>query len=321
MLNNVSSGPVWLKNDYAILKGSDHRVDWISSNSFVGYIKQWRKAMGYDLYFSWGGPSLHTLLFAKLFKGKSLIVAVGGDAAELPEIPYGAFTTWKKHLVKFVFDRADVVLAVSKFTRREVLKHSKPKKLIVIYNVVDTEKFKPKGQKERMVLTVSGPLDLSMIKRKGLETFLRCARRFPDIPFVLVGKHKDISCVKQLKKIAPSNVKITGYIPFEELLSYYRRAKVYVQISLYESFGLALAEAMSCECVPVVTSKAALPEVAGDIGFYVPYGDPKATAEAIKEAFNATSAVGRKARKRIKDMFSLQKRKGKLLEIINAMMK
>lgn len=321
MLNDRTS--TLFKNEYDILKESGHRVDWISSNSYVGYFKQWRRAWGYDLYFSWWGSSLHTVLFAKLFNGKSVIVAGGGDAAELPEIPYGAFTTWKKHLVKFVFETADVVLAVSEYTRKEVLQHSKPKSVRVIYNGIDTERYKPEGEKEEIVLIVFGAdqLSWSTIKVKGLETFVRCARYLPDIPFILVGKHKDDDCVKHLKRIASSNVRILGYLPYEELLSYYRRAKVYVQLSLHESFGLALGEAMSCECIPVVTRKAALPEVVGDTGFYVPYGNPKATAEAIEEALNAASEARRKARKRIKDMFSLQKRKEKLLEIINVMMK
>ena len=318
MLNKMDSPHV--KKDYDILKQSGHRVNSMGADSYIGYFKHWHRARGYDLYFSWWGSSLHTVLFAKLFNGKSVIVAGGGDAAELPEVPYGAFTTWKKHLVKYVFETADLVLAVSEFTKREVLQHSKPKSVRVVYNGIDTERYKPEGDKEKMVLTVS-MVSWSFIKRKGLETFVRCARYLPDIQFILVGKHKNDDCVKHLKRIASSNVRIPGHMPFEELLSYYRRAKVYVQVSLHEGFGVALAEAMLCECIPVVTRKAALPEVVGDTGFYVPYGNPKATAKAIKEAIDAPSEAGRKARKRIKDMFSLQKRKEKLLEIVNAMMR
>jgi glycosyltransferase involved in cell wall biosynthesis len=319
---NKRAPAVWLQNDYAILRESGHRLDWISSDSVVGYFKQWRKAKGYDLYLSWGGRSLHTVLFAKLFNGKSIIVAVGGDAAEVPEIPYGAFATWKKHFVKFVFETADVVLTVSEFTRREVLQHSKPKNVRVVYHGIDTERYKPEGEKKQMVLLVSAlrPRSWTM-KVKGLETFVRGAKYLPDVPFVLVGEVGDDVCVRHLKKIASSNVRILGYLPSEELVSYYHRSKVYVQISLRESFGVALAEAMSCECVPVVTENGALPEVVGDTGFYVPYDNPKATAEAIEEALDAPTEVGKKARKRIKDMFPLQKRKEKLLEIINAMMK
>lgn len=316
MLNDLTS--TFLKNDYNILKESSHQVDLISSDSYMGYFKQWRRAKGYDLYFSWWGTSLHTVSFAKLFNGRSVIVAGGVDAAEVPEIGYGAFTTWKKHLVKFVFQTADAVIAVSENTRREVLLHSRPKGVRVVYNGIDTERYKPGGEKEKIVLTV-GMIRWSTIKKKGLETFVRCAKYLPDIPFILVGKHQDKDCVKYLKEIASSNVTFPGYLPFEELLSYYRRAKVYVQASLHESFGISLGEAMSCECIPVVTRKTALPEVVGNTGFYVPYGNPRSTAKAIEEALNATSGAGRKARQRIKDLFSLQKRKEKLMKIINVM--
>jgi glycosyltransferase involved in cell wall biosynthesis len=318
MLNEPTS--TFLKNDYAILKESGHEVDLISSDSYIGYFKQWRKARGYDLYFSWWGTSLCTVVFAKLFNGKSMIVAGGVDAAEVPEIHYGAFTTWKKHLVKFVFQTADVVLPVSETTRMEVLRHSKPRSVRVIYNGIDTERYKPEGLKENMVLTVS-KVGWSTIKKKGLETFVRCAKYLPDVPFILVGKHEDSDCVNHLTRIASPNVRIPGYVSFEELLGYYRRAKVYVQVSFHESFGVALGEAMSCGCIPVVTRQTALPEVVGDTGFYVPYGNPKATAKAIREALNAASGGRRKARDRIKDMFPLQKRKEKLVEIINIMIR
>jgi glycosyltransferase involved in cell wall biosynthesis len=87
---------------------------------------------------------------------------------------------------------------------------------------------------------------------------------------------------------------------------------VYCQLSTHESFGVALSEAMSCGCVPVVTRKYSLPEIVGDTGFYVPYNDPEATANAIRKAL--TSNKGLKARARIEKVFSLEKREKILLQ-------
>lgn len=318
MLNSLDS--TFVKRDYDILT-SKFKVDLISGDSYIDYFKQWRKAYGYDLYFSWWATSLHTVLFAKLFGGKSVIVAGGHDVAEVPEINYGVFatTTLKKHVVRFVLQKADAVLAVSQNTGRETLQHAKPKNIRVIYNGVDAEEFKPRGKKEDLVVTVT-ELSWSRYRKKGLETFVRSAEYLPNTQFVLIGRHTDADCLKYLRKIASSNVRFSGYIPFSELLDYYRRAKVYVQVSFHESFGVALAEAMSCECVPVITRKAALPEVVGDTGFYVPYGNPKATAEAIKQALNEPN-IGKEARRRIRSMFSMQKRKEELIKIINVVLK
>jgi len=89
---------------------------------------------------------------------------------------------------------------------------------------------------------------------------------------------------------------------------------VYLQVSAHEGFGISLAEAMLCECIPVVTSKGALPEVAGESAFYVPFNDPKDTAKAIQEALSMKS--GKIFRKHILDNFSLKSREKQLRKII-----
>ena len=64
---------------------------------------------------------------------------------------------------------------------------------------------------------------------------------------------------------------------------------------------------MLCGCVPVGTKHCGIPTGIGDTGFYVSYGDEKATAEAIKRALNNPDDLGRKARERIKEKFSPEK--------------
>jgi glycosyltransferase involved in cell wall biosynthesis len=51
----------------------------------------------------------------------------------------------------------------------------------------------------------------------------------------------------------------------------------------------------------------------------VPYGDEKATAEAIKKALN--SDKGKEARERIGNMFPLERREKELIEIIYGVIK
>ena len=77
---------------------------------------------------------------------------------------------------------------------------------------------------------------------------------------------------------------------------------------------MGIAESMLCECIPVITRRGAIPEVVGDTGVYVPYGDVNATIDAIGKALK--SDKGKAARKRIKDMFPIEKREKKLVEVI-----
>lgn len=176
----------------------------------------------------------------------------------------------------------------------------------------------PKGVKsprEDIVLTV-GIIKRSNIKRKGLDTFVKSARYLPRVRFIVAGTCNDGS-VSELLSIAPRNVEFTGFLPEQSLIQLYRRAKVYCQLSLHEAFGVALAEAMSCGCVPVVTRHGALPEVVGETGFCAPYGDPSTTASAIETAM--TSAKNEDARLRILANFSIERREQELVKEIESL--
>ncbi len=267
-----------------------------------------------DISFCWFADSraFFTVLFSRLLRKKSIVVIGGYEVANIPEINYGgALIKTSRFNVNFVLKYADRVLAVSQCSYREILENYDPEnkdKIKIIYNGVNANKFFPDKTKEDLIITV-GFVERTNLTRKGLETFVKAAAFLPYKQFVLIGKFRDDS-IEYLRYIAAPNVTFTGFVSDEKLLEYFRKAKVYVQVSAHEGFGLSLAEAMLCECVPVVTEKGAIPEVVGNTGFYVTYDDPKSTAEAIREAL--TSDKGKMARQRILDNYSLRKR-GKLL--------
>ena len=270
-----------------------------------------------DITFSWFASThaFWAVRLSKIFKKKSIVVVGGIDVAKVPEIGYGWMLNPKTaRKVRYVLKNADKVLAVSEFTKKEILKYTNHKNVKLVYNGIDCDKFKPKDKKEDLVITI-GSILKDRIKLKGLEAFVESAKFLPKVMFIVIGLSMDT--INYLKTLATSNVKFIGFLSQEDLIQYYQKAKVYCQLSYRESFGMSLAEAMLCECVPVVTNNAALPEVVGDTGFYVPYGDEKATAEAIKKALN--SDKGKEARERIKNMFPIKRRERELIRIIKRM--
>ena len=96
-------------------------------------------------------------------------------------------------------------------------------------------------------------------------------------------------------------------------------AKVYVQASLHEAFGCSLAEAMLCECIPVVSRNGAIPEVVGDTGVYFDKLDPGEVAKGIIKALSMSSAYEKKARERIINEYPLEKRKILLLNTLEGL--
>ena len=272
-----------------------------------------------NVTFSWFADvhAFAAVLFSKIFRIKSIVVVGGYEVAKVPEIDYGGMLSRRKaFIVKFVLKHADKVLAVSEFSKSEILKYVKSQKVELIHNSIECDKFNSIEKKEDFVITVSIGNTLDRVYLKGLNTFVKTAVFLPEIKFIVIGILGD--ALKELRKIANSNVEFISPLPRDKLILYYQRAKVYCQLSMYESFGMTLAEAMSCECVPVITNNAALPEVVGDTGFYVPYGDPKATVEAVKDALKYDK--GKKARERIKNMFPIERREYKLVKIIRGLL-
>lgn len=263
------------------------------------------------------GHATVAVLCSRIFRKKSIVIASGWDVVTIPEFGYGAMLNpkrvWK---TKYALRHADIVTAESESLKHDVLKHVQ-RDVHVIYQGFDFEAYSPAGEKENLVLTV-GSITKENFKRKGLEYFVRVSTYLPEAQFVLIGSFIDDS-IDYLKSIAPPNLKLTGFVEEKELIDYYRKAKVYVQISAHEGFGCSLAEAMLCECVPVVTDKGAIPEVVGDTGFYVPYKDVEATAEAIREALSSNK--GKDARDRVKNLFPSERRRESFRRLIYKLLK
>jgi len=305
----------FIKNDYEILSNYCS-VEEVKLEGFKDIPRLAAAIMNCDISFTWfaGEHAFLAVIFSMCLGKRSILVAGGYDVAWEPEIGYGQFgMSWSNRMhSRVALSNADAVLAVSEFTKREVLKRAMPRKLRVIYNAIDIGKFFPRGNKEDLVLTVAH-MSPHVVKLKGLDSFVKAAARLPKVKFEVIGPHLE-DLMPDLSCDPPENICFPGYLPQEELVEHYQRAKVYCQLSYRESFGLSLAEAMACDCVPVVTERGALPEVVGDTGFYVPYGDPIGAAEAIRAALE--SDLGEKARERIKAFFSMERREEALTTIM-----
>lgn len=257
-------------------------------------------------------PSI--VLLAKLFRKKVFVFTGGYDIAYVPEIKWGEMQSgWKRSLQRFAFNHVDRVFTFSDFSKNDAVQYSRKAHTTTLYQGVDTAWFKPLGKKQSLVVTACVEISESTITQKGINTFIESARRLPQYEFVVVGRVaiRD-SVANAFVRSAPKNVKFTQrFVSDDELLRIYQKAKVYVQVSAHEGFGIACAEAMSCQCVPVGTLETSLPEVIGKTGFLVRFSDVTATVQAIKKAMASTS-LGKRARQRVVKIFELKIRNERL---------
>lgn len=93
----------------------------------------------------------------------------------------------------------------------------------------------------------------------------------------------------RLTRARPGRVKVTGYLPRDDLRTLVRGAAALAYPSLGEGFGLPPLEAMAAGC-PVVTSNVtSLPEVVGDAAVTVDPHETDAIAEGLRQVLTDPS--------------------------------
>jgi len=254
------------------------------------------------------------VLLAGLFRVKVVAIVGGFDVSYVPAIAWGEMGIWWKRLLqRFSLHSVDRILPFSNFSRTDALKYAPANITSTLYPGIDTSRYVPSGSKEDLIITTCNLINSFSIIQKGLDIFSKCAEALPNYEFLVIGGiDAEDSAAREFVRRASPNLKFTQrYISDEELLSLYQRARVYVQASAHEGFGIACAEAMACECIPVGTTNTSLLEVIGNAGYLVGYNDVPATVSAIQNA--SVSLHGAEARKRVVENFTVDRRRSGLL--------
>ena len=201
---------------------------------------------------------------------------------------------WLKNLVYqmvifLAIKRAKKIIAVSNYTKNDILKYFKVKagKIKVIYEGAPKQRNKilNKLSTKKYILYVGNAYPHKNLERLILS-FNKLIKENKDLYLILVGEIDYFYKKIQDKFSDSKQIIFTDFVLDKELVNLYRNASLYVFPSLYEGFGLPSLEAMS-HGVPVVCSKAScLPEILENSAIYFNPEDISDMAEKIKYVLN-----------------------------------
>ena len=113
------------------------------------------------------------------------------------------------------------------------------------------------------------------------------------------------------------NIIFLGRLSPYDLNNYYNKTKFYLQLSNFEGFGVAICEAMLCECIPIVSNVNYLPEIIGNSGFILNKRNKTMLVDLIHKALSSdTEKLSKLSRDRIKKEFHVSKRKEMLISTL-----
>jgi glycosyltransferase involved in cell wall biosynthesis len=221
-----------------------------------------------------GVDVLHCPTFRGPFSSRVPMVVTVHDLGVLREPEW--FNRWTRTYSRVAVPRvlraASRLIAVSEFTKRELVEllGVPEAKIRVVPNAVE-DVFTPEGPRADgdYVLAV-GTLE----PRKNLAR----------IAAAVDGELRVVGARGWRGVDPPQNVTWLGEVDDQELAQLYRGARCLVYASLYEGFGIPVAEALASGC-PIVTSEgSAMAEIAGSDATYVDPTDVESIREGVARA-------------------------------------
>jgi glycosyltransferase involved in cell wall biosynthesis len=251
----------------------------------------------------------------------------------------------RKSIEQTVLKRSDQIVVLSEYTREKLerIYGLATSKVSVIPGGVDVERFRPSTDKAEIRISMNFPQDKfilftvrNLVPRMGLENLISAfeivqnGRR--DLLLVIGGEGPlQPSLEEQARRCGVEDfVRFVGYIPDEDLPSYYQMADLFILPTTdLEGFGLVTVEALASGLPVIGTPVGGTREILAKLGPDHLFGDstPQSIANGILKALNgwatnqgAYKNISETCRKVVEKHYSWDNHVSKLEELFHSML-
>ncbi|MDU1278875.1 MAG: glycosyltransferase family 1 protein [Clostridium sp.] len=234
---------------------------------------------------------------APLFSKNKVVITIHDIAFRaLKDVFTWKTRVWKNLVTYFSIKKATRIIAISEYTKEEIIKYygdDLRKKIDVVYNgfndfsseLIELDEVRQdirSLEKDKYILTVS-----TISPRKNINCLIRAylhSNMLEEYKLVIAGG-KGWLYEEVFNLVESLNLKdkiiFTDRINDEELKFLYKNCDVFTYISFYEGFGLPPLEAMSYGKPCIVSNVSSIPEVVGDSALKVTPYDYKVVADEL----------------------------------------
>ncbi|MEO1021628.1 MAG: glycosyltransferase family 1 protein [Bacteroidota bacterium] len=209
--------------------------------------------------FFWHVPKQPYLLFTNVHDAIPFMYPTSGIA----------FNVYRQQL-KFAISHSYNILVVSEASKKDLVMYTgiEPDRVEVVHNGINHHMFYPDKQKKKNdIFTIRYVGGLSGA-HKNAELLIHAAhtleQRGLNFNMEIGGGYPENTVLPELvKSLNVQSVTFKGFIPDDELRSFYAGADLFLYPSKYEGFGFPPLEAMACGTATVSSKAGSLEEVLG----------------------------------------------------------
>lgn len=212
---------------------------------------------------------------------------------------------------------SDFLVAVSNSVASDIRRFDwvSNEQIKVMSDSIDTEEFNANLNQREARMLLGLPDDQLIIgtvgrldEQKGHRYLIEAASGIHDVCVAIAGGGPLLGELKSYSDKLKGNIIFTGMMMPEKVPLFLRAIDIFCFPSLWEGFGIALAEAMAAGLPVVASDIPPLREVLGDAGIFVRSGDAVALREALNRLIDNVSlreSYSRNAKKRA-EIFSIE---------------
>tara|TARA_B110000263_G_scaffold121858_1_gene105978 strand:+ start:2306 stop:3367 length:1062 start_codon:yes stop_codon:yes gene_type:complete len=171
---------------------------------------------------------------------------------------------YAKVLFYFIKIKDSNIIAVSNFTKNEIISHTKiVSNITVIKHGIEKFWKSNKSYKDSKIILYVG----NIRKHKNVNLLINSFNKIniKSFKLLLVGKVDEYIKNNNSNEF---NIEFIGELDRTQLVKYYNNARLLVLPSSYEGFGFTPLESMACDCPVLVSDSGSLREVCKDGVFY-----------------------------------------------------
>jgi glycosyltransferase involved in cell wall biosynthesis len=191
-------------------------------------------------------------------------------------IRFGIAAIEQKVMMKILRRACDFIVAGNEFTKRQLEEQLPGKRIFILpagFDIAAVDRVAPQSKDKNLGCFIG-----RLVSQKGIFDLLKVmaelSRSHPEFRLVMAGTGLERGfLMAEIQRLNLTNIQLAGFVSEEEKLLLLKKSKYFFFPSYEEGWGIALAEALYCECRCICYELPHYRSIFGDFPIYARLGD------------------------------------------------